>query len=504
MNPELALSETPTDTTTLNRIRVETALSRYPIHRLAKKGNVTIDLQDEKEIKWEVTYNAKHGQPGPLAYKLDTLIVNRRIDEAPRPLAELIKLGSLREICRELGLSDHDTESVKKAFHQNASAYITAKVRFKTRTGRERWAEIGYSRYAVVFTGDILPDGSTADAVYIVINPSHRDFLNQVEVRPLDYDYLVQLAPGPQRFYELLSFQVYGAIASGRPRAKMLYSDYCKYAPQVRYPDFEQVKKQMFKIHIPHRACDYITKVEYQETRDDSGIPDWEMLYTPGSKAWAEFRSFTNRQIKQQGRETQILPSPAVIKMTKEPPLQRNLSLCEAENLLLSEMIRRGIMEKKSLELIGNAREGQQIIDQLEYADHILASAPRGKFHNPSGFYVRLLEDNCPVPASFWTSRKKRLHEEALQRKNAELAKQAQLEMDYEEYRSAETKLFIEALPAEEYRGMFEKVRQQTRRAYKQMTADQLNDLAHASLAYELRESGRIPMLPFEEFCRKR
>jgi hypothetical protein len=42
----------------------------------------------------------------------------------------------------------------------------------------------------------------------------------------------------------LLSFQVYGAIAGGRPRAKMLYSDYCKYAPQVRYGDFDHVKSR--------------------------------------------------------------------------------------------------------------------------------------------------------------------------------------------------------------------------------------------------------------------
>src|SRR3954462_9568424 len=104
----------------LNRIRVETALSRFPIHRLAKQGNAAIDLlrindAGEADFKWEVSYNSKHGQPGPLAYKVDTLIVNRRIDEARRPLPEILKLGSLREICRELGLTDHNTDQVRKA-----------------------------------------------------------------------------------------------------------------------------------------------------------------------------------------------------------------------------------------------------------------------------------------------------------------------------------------------------------------------------------------------------
>src|SRR3954452_17179115 len=83
-------------------IRVETALSRYPVHRLAKHGDIAIDIREksgdgEVEIKWEVNHVSKFGQPGPLAYKLDTLIINRRIEEAIRPIPRIIKLGSLHD-----------------------------------------------------------------------------------------------------------------------------------------------------------------------------------------------------------------------------------------------------------------------------------------------------------------------------------------------------------------------------------------------------------------------
>ena len=76
-----------------NPIRVETALSRFPVHRLAKHGEIAIESgrrtrAGEVSIKWEVTYNSKFGQPGPLAYKLDTLIINRRIEEATRPIPQ--------------------------------------------------------------------------------------------------------------------------------------------------------------------------------------------------------------------------------------------------------------------------------------------------------------------------------------------------------------------------------------------------------------------------------
>ena len=128
----------------LNPIRVETALSRYPIHRLARKGSINIDIRDVNEdgevtIKWEVDYSKKHGQPGPLAYKLDTLIINRRIEEAPRPIPRILKLGSLRDICRELGLSEgENVTTIRKALRQNAFAGITAKIRYKQGDGTEK------------------------------------------------------------------------------------------------------------------------------------------------------------------------------------------------------------------------------------------------------------------------------------------------------------------------------------------------------------------------------
>src|SRR4051794_35493828 len=87
----------------LNTIRVETVLSRFPVHRLAKRGNISIEINEQDQVgevktKWEVSYNSKYGHPGALAYKVDTLIVNRRLEEAPRPVPEIVKLGSLKEI----------------------------------------------------------------------------------------------------------------------------------------------------------------------------------------------------------------------------------------------------------------------------------------------------------------------------------------------------------------------------------------------------------------------
>src|SRR4051812_41151766 len=92
----------------VDMIRVETALSRYPVHRLAKQGIVQIELREDNDagemtLRWEVSHNSKYGQPGPLAYKVDSLVVNRRLEGAGKTIPRIVRLGSLREIAEATG-----------------------------------------------------------------------------------------------------------------------------------------------------------------------------------------------------------------------------------------------------------------------------------------------------------------------------------------------------------------------------------------------------------------
>jgi len=108
----------------------------------------------------------------------------------------------------------------------------------------------------------------------------------------------------------------------------MIYSDYCKYAPQVRYPDVNHVKKQMFKIHVPHRESGHIVKVDYQEAKDTEGNPDWEMLYTP--KREGRVQAFSNRQVKHNLTHTlPILPQTVVIDRPSGVHVMLTLRRCD-------------------------------------------------------------------------------------------------------------------------------------------------------------------------------
>jgi hypothetical protein len=476
--------------TTVNRIRVETTLSRFPIHRLSRTGTAVIDLYPD--VQWRVSHNTDYGQPGPLAYKIDTLVINRRLDRAPRPLPEVLKLGSLREICRELGQSDHDTDIVKKALHQNASAYITAKVR-QTKKGRDKWVEIGYTRYSVIFTGEVLPDGQTADAVYIVLNPQHRKFLNEVEVRPLDYDYLFQLSPAPQRLYELLSFPMYGALSNDRPRARLRYSEFCTFAPVTRYFDYDPVKKQMSKIHKPHRESGYVARVQFQETQDAKGNRDWEMFYTPGPRAIAEFGAFSRRS---------IAPTPQNIEARNGRAVQRTLELASPTDELEEQLIVRGVSPKKTRELLANLQPNQQVLDQLEYTDFIIRQAPPGKFHNPPGLYIRNIENNISPPPSHESSRQRRLRQQIEEERDANRARLSRLEVAYEEYVQETVDAMIAGMSGEEFERLQAEQRKVLKCTYPHMLKEHLDDLASVSVRAAIKSSNSQAFITFDAFCR--
>ena len=313
----------------LTIIRTETVLSRLPIHNLAKTGTMPIhitrkNVRGEIELYWQVSPNPTYGEPRQLAYKLDTIVIHQTIHTLGRPLPKVLRLGSIAQICRDLDVvvGGNGHARLKKAFLQNASTFLSAKLSYTATDGTERTLEAGFTRYSVIFTGERLPDGTTADAVYLVLNEPYWDILNNAPTRPLDYDYLKALTPAAQRCYEILSYKIFTALKYGHPHANLLYSEYCTFSAQQRYADYDHVKKQMYKVHKPHVASEYLTSVRYEATTDAEGQPDWMMAYVPGPKARAEYAAFNTRPGRRAARPAAVAPAvPAAPSPPADDPL---------------------------------------------------------------------------------------------------------------------------------------------------------------------------------------
>ena len=163
-------------------------MSRLPIHNLAKKGRVNIqivkkDAEGQVTLQWEVSHSDRYGQPRAVAYKLDTIVINRRLDEEGRPLPKMICLGSLRQIAEELGSAGTRTSSAGR-FDRMHSRRLQPELTYPAADGGERRLEADFTRYSVIFTGEKLPDGRRADAVYIILNEPYREVLDNAPMRP--------------------------------------------------------------------------------------------------------------------------------------------------------------------------------------------------------------------------------------------------------------------------------------------------------------------------------
>ena len=486
-----------------NPIRVETALSRFPVHRLAKHGAIAIDIREKNEtgeisIKWEVTHNSTFGQPGPLAYKLDTLIINRRIEEVSQPvrstrkIPKIIKLGGVTDICRELGITDSggNTLRIKVSLHQNASTYITPKITYRQSDGSEQTLETGFTRYSVVFTGEKLPNGRKADAVYIILNDIYMQVINGAMTRPLDYDYLKSLPPAPQRFYELLSYQIYAALKHDRPRAKLTYSEFCTYAPQTRHFDWERVRSQMNKLHRPHKKSGYLAAIDVQDTVDRDGRPDWFMLYVPGPRARAEYRAFTRRGGPVVLEVEPFLAFPALPLAAPGPsPLE-------------AELIGRGITPAMAGELVRD-HGAEKVRAQIEQLDWLVETKPK-KVADPAAWLVAGIRNGHAAPKGFVPRAERERREAERQAQERDQAEQRRHEREQaarDQARRQDVNAYLQRLTPAERKALeaeaLARATPEARQSYEQAAparfrAVMLLDLVREHVAQELGR-GAIP-----------
>jgi len=460
-------------------IRVETALSRFPIHRLARQGTVPIairetDANGELTVRWEISHNAKYGQPGLLAYQLDTWVVNRRIDATGRPIPGLIRLGSLSDLCRELDLVDSgkNIRDIRRALYQNAFAAITAKIRYKARDRSERRIEIGDTRYAIVFTGEWLPDGRKADAVYLLLHDFYRQVLDSAPTRPLDYEYLRTLPPVAQRWYELASFQVYAALKHGQPRVWINYGKFCTFAPQTRYTAFGSMRRQMERLHAVHRKAGYLAEVAFEATTDREGRPDWTMIYTPGPKARAEYQAFTRKGGPvPRARDIEL----ALFEPKPEP---------EPEPTGLErELVERGVTRNVAAELVREFPE-DRIRAQVEQVDWLREQRPK-KVKDVGAYLAEAIRKDFAPPAGFRSQaeRAEAARAELAQQEREEQARQAKARAQAER---ARVRAYWEALPPERRAALEAEAlagaAPADRAAYEAATAPQVRRLFQAGL----------------------
>jgi hypothetical protein len=456
------------------RIGVESELSKFPVHNLALRDSINIEIRETNAkgqllVKWEASYNSRFGRPGPLAYKVDTMVLNRRIDEARTvdafgnaiPVPEVLPLGSLREIADILNLGG-DTAAVKRALNQNVGIIISSKIKQKLADGTERSLEASFSRYGIVFTGENLPDGTKANGVYLVLSKLYREILNFAPIQPQNWAH-TEMPAASHRFYVLLSNRMYATLESNGREAKMPYSYFCQRAPLTRHQDYQKFKSQMYKIQKPLKEAGYIDETRWEERKDSDGSRDWMMCYTPGPLAKAEYNEF-NPNKKPIPIDRELTPW----RKERRKRLPKPEPGSELQAVVLAELAKRGVGEADASPLLNNLPAGHSVLDLLEYGDYLI-TRNRGRIENPPGFYISLLRRKVPIPPGFISSRKAKEIQAANRAKQQAFQERQQVAERTEQEERNRMDAQIDALPEERRRFLFEQAKAQLLATYPSM-----------------------------------
>jgi hypothetical protein len=120
-----------------------------------------------------------------------------------------------------------------------------------------------------------------------------------------------------------------------------------------------------------------------------------------------------------------------------------------------------------------------------------------GKYTNPAGFYIHLVEENTPIPIGFETNSQRKAREETERRRDAERRAQQELEYDYEDYRNAEIDRYIAMVDPAEVAAIEEAKMQEMKDKHQSPWI--IESFAKHDVRRELAQ--RAPLMTIEEFA---
>jgi hypothetical protein len=152
-------------------------------------------------------------------------------------------------------------------------------------------------------------------------------------------------------------------------------------------------------------------------------------------------------------------------------------------------------------EISKGREEDLTLIDSLEWGDHLIRQARPGEFRNPAGFYIYLVRESIKPPRYFVTTRQRTAREAEEVQEQGRRIKGLCLEQAYEKYVEDETSKYVrEKITETELADLKTHKKKALRTQFKNMTSDQLDDLAGQAALTEIRRC--VPVKNFDEFCR--
>lgn len=262
-----------------------------------------------------------------------------------------------------------------------------------------------------VLVGEELSDGTRSEHYQVYLSHWQLTNLNQGYLLPLDFNAYLQLGRDISKaLFGHLSVWFYAS--RGEPVEKK-YPELCQLLSITAYPHLSKAKS------VLGPSLDELVEIGYLSswdlTRTTRGN-DFKLILAPGER---------------------LLSLPTFAKLVN-PEVRAAMEA--ALPAWVGQLIERGVAERKARQLVLDVADHQPVLDQIEYAEHLIAQDKRGrsKISNPAGFLIWAIEQNLAVPDNFETTTRKRLRAEAQLQESEARDHQLRLELEYQEFCTGE------------------------------------------------------------------
>jgi hypothetical protein len=356
--------------------------------------------------------------------------------------------------------------------------------------GRKVWAKDAFNVITrLVLLGTEMEDGKTADRHYVWFSDWQLENINNNYLLPIDYEAYKQLKNHTAKILvPLLQIWLYASRDAGCFEKR--YEEFCQFLNIRVYEHPSKIKEKLGPSLDELKTHGYLSNWQVERTSDGAG---YKIILYHGEKFHRDLQARTARRLE----------SRHGLKEKEGCGPDASHTLRVVDDQLLKAMTERGILVEVARELMVNAAENQEVMDQLDWGDYLISQSSGGKFRNPPGFYVYLVRANVTPPHHFETSRGRRLREEAEKARLRAVQERAELELAYMEYERQAVDSYIAAnCSNESYSQAIEAKKRELRGNYKNaafLTEEQRTELAVSCFRKDIASS--VHITSFESFC---
>lgn len=372
-----------------------------------QKSHIYCEVKDKQGVVrvWTVKPNIVSGYTRPFDKKV-LIAVMKLVSAEDFPPPMVWKLGALSRICKALKINDSgkNMKAVKESLIRISDSVIYTEG-FYLKGTKEYWSEErkhsalendkaavkggNFTVWSVFWKGKRLPDSRIADCIYLVFNIPFYVSLSDYYVKPIDYDYWLNLSPLAQRLYEITGIKFYGLKDSDYVRYE--YAELCQVMPIEKQKYFANAKQVLDRAHAILIKTSWFEQVEWEGISSDS--QSWAVRYYPGWRAKEETRQAKERlnkfRLTEQYRERDVLHK------------SRELPLYDAE----AEAKRKSLVHELLMTLGNSANEPYykklaRLIARGKIPEHVFwealsttkYEAHRGAVQNKSAYFTHILK----------------------------------------------------------------------------------------------------------------